>query len=86
VLFKALGSELFPTSYRSTASGVRTIVGTLGGIVGLAVEGTLYEISGSHAEAITWMIPALVVTPIVIFGFLPETAARELEDISPERT
>ena len=60
-------------------------MGTLGGVVGLVVEGTLYEVSGSHAQAITWMIPALVVTPIVIFGFLPETAARELEDISPER-
>jgi MFS family permease len=85
VLFKALGSELFPTSYRSTASGVRTIVGTLGGIAGLALEGTLYQITGSHAAAITLMIPALAVTPIVIFAFLPETATRELEDISPER-
>jgi hypothetical protein len=31
------------------------------------------------------MIPALAVTPIVIFAFLPETTTRELEDISPER-
>ncbi|MCP3983877.1 MAG: MFS transporter, partial [bacterium] len=85
VLFKALGSELFPTSYRSTASGVRTIVGTVGGIAGLALEGTLYQITGSHAAAITLMIPALGITPIVILLFLPETATRELEDISPER-
>ncbi len=85
VIFKILGSELFPTSYRSTASGVRTIVGTLGGIAGLALEGTLYQIAGSHAAAITLMLPALLVTPIVIFAFVPETAARELEEISPER-
>jgi MFS family permease len=85
VLFKVLGSELFPTSYRSTASGVRMIVGVLGGIAGLALEGTLYQIAGSHAAAITLMIPPLLITPVVIFAFLPETATRELEDISPER-
>jgi putative MFS transporter len=85
VLFRALGSELFPTSYRSTASGMRAVVGTLAGATGLAVEGPLYEIVGSHAAAITWMTPVLVLPPILIALFLPETASRELEDISPER-
>ncbi len=84
-LFKALGAELFPTSYRSTASGVRTLVGTLGGIAGLAIEGTLYTLTGSHSQAITWMAVALIIPPIVISLFLPETASRELEDIAPER-
>lgn len=84
-LFKALGAELFPTSYRSTASGVRMIVGTLGGIAGLAIEGTLYTWTGSHAAAITWMASALVIPPLVIAFFLPETATRELEEIAPER-
>jgi MFS family permease len=85
-MFKTLGAELFPTSYRSTASGVRAIVGTLGGIAGLALEGTLYTLTGSHSAAITWMASALVIPPIVIALFLPETATRELEDIAPERS
>ncbi|MBW2280730.1 MAG: MFS transporter [Deltaproteobacteria bacterium] len=85
VLFKALGSELFPTSYRSTASGMRAVVGTLGGVAGLALEGPLYQLVGSHALAITCMAPVLVLPPILIATLLPETASRELEDISPER-
>jgi hypothetical protein len=86
VLFKALGSELFPTSYRSTASGMRAVIGTLAGVAGLAVEGPLYQIVGSHALAITYMAPVLVLPPILIATLLPEAAARELEDISPELT
>jgi MFS family permease len=85
VLFKALGTELFPTSHRSTASGMRTVVSTLGSISGLALEGTLYQMTGSHAAAITSMMPLLVLPPIAIWLFLPETAQRDLETISPER-
>ena len=85
VLFKALGTELFPTSHRSTASGMRTVVSTLGSISGLALEGTLYQMTGSHAAAITYMMPLLVLPPLAIWLFLPETAQRDLEAISPER-
>ena len=84
VLFKALGAELFPTSYRSTASGMRMAVGTLGGVLGLSIEGSLYTMAGSHAAAITWMTPALVIPPLVVAFLLPETASRELEEIAPE--
>jgi hypothetical protein len=85
VLFKAMGSELFPTSYRSTAAGVRTVVAVLGAFTGLYLEGPLYELTGSHAGAITLMLPVLVIPAFVVMAFLPETATRELEDISPER-
>jgi predicted MFS family arabinose efflux permease len=85
VLFKALGTELFPTSHRSTASGMRTVVSTAGSIAGLALEGTLYQLTGSHAAAITFMMPVLVLPPLAIWLFLPETARRDLESISPER-
>jgi predicted MFS family arabinose efflux permease len=86
VLFAALGSELFPTSYRSTASGVRALVATLGAAFGLWLEGQLYEITGSHGRAITWMLAATPLAPLVIALFVPETANQELEDIAPERT
>jgi MFS family permease len=85
VLFAALGAELFPTSYRSTASGVRAIVGTLGAALGLWTEGQLYGLLGSHAAAITLMPVALLLAIVIIALTLPETAARELEEIAPER-
>jgi putative MFS transporter len=85
VLFSALGSELFPTSYRSTASGVRAVVATLGAALGLWVEAQLYPLVGSHAAAITWMLMITPIAPLIIILFVPETAVHELEDISPER-
>jgi MFS family permease len=85
VLFLALGAELFPTSYRSTASGVRAVVSTIGAALGLFVEGVLYDRLGSHAAAITAMLVVTPIAPIVAALFLPETASRELEEISPER-
>jgi len=85
ILFAAIGSELFPTSYRSTASGVRQLVATLGASLGLFVEGILYGVTGSHATAITWMLVVTPIAPIILWMFLPETANRELEEIAPER-
>ncbi len=85
VLYATLGSELFPTSHRSTASGVRAVVFTLGAALGLWCEGRLYVALGSHAAAITTLLAVLPIAPLVIGIFLPETAARELEDVSPEK-
>lgn len=85
VVFAALGSELFPTSYRSTASGVRAVIATLGAAAGLWLEGLFYAHFGSHAAAISRMLLLLPVAPLVILLSLPETANRELEEVSPER-
>jgi putative MFS transporter len=84
VIFTALGSELFPTAYRSTASSVRGVVGMLAGAFGLWIEGWLFTLTGSHAQAITWMLSVALVTPIVVACSLPETAGRRLEEIAPE--
>ncbi|MCX8072672.1 MAG: MFS transporter [Candidatus Binatia bacterium] len=84
-LFAALGAELFPTSYRSTASGVRQVVTTIGGAIGLWVEGYLYSYFGSHTAAISTLVLALPIAPVIVWLYLPETANRELEDVSPER-
>lgn len=85
MLYAALGSELFPTSYRSTAAGVRQLVATLGASLGLFVEGFLYGITGSHGAAITWMLVVTPIAPLIIAFFLPETANLELEEIAPEK-
>jgi MFS family permease len=84
VLFAALGSELFPTSYRSTASGVRSIIATIGAATGLWLEGVLFSHLGSHAAAITVMLVVVPIAPLVIALSLPETANRELEEVSPK--
>jgi putative MFS transporter len=84
VLFAALGSELFPTSYRSTASGVRSLMVAIAGALGLWAEGWLYGSAGSHASAILRMIPVAWISFFVILAALPETATRELEEIAPE--
>ncbi len=83
-LFAALGAELFSTSFRSTASGVRQVVATMGGATGLMVEGWLYGMLGSHGAAITTMLLLLPIAPLMVVLFLPETAKRELEEIAPE--
>ena len=84
VLFKVLGSELFPTSYRSTASVLRNAVGTVAGALGLALESRLYPELGSHAAVISALLPLLLL-PLALGFLLPETASRELEQIAPER-
>lgn len=84
-LFAALGAELFPTSYRSTASGVRQVVTTIGGAIGLWAEGHLYNYFGSHPAAISALVLALPLAPCIVWFWLPETANRELEEVSPER-
>lgn len=85
VLFAALGGELFPTSYRSTASGVRSLTVAMSGALGLLCEGYVYGAAGSHAAAVLWMVPVAFLAPLVIALALPETATRELEEIAPER-
>jgi hypothetical protein len=38
-----------------------------------------------HAAAITWMLLAAPIAPLVVALWLPETASRELEEIAPDR-
>jgi putative MFS transporter len=86
VIFGALGSELFPTSYRSTASGFRAFCWIAGGVLGLVVvEGRLFALLGSHAAAVTWMLAGAWIAPLVVLFMIPETAGRELEEIAPGR-
>ena len=84
VVLGTFGNELFPTSYRSTASGARVIIATLGGVLGLFAESALFGVFGSHWTAISILALAAFVAPLIVLAFYPETSGRDLEEISPE--
>lgn len=77
------GPELFPTSLRTKANVVITILGVSGSVIGLLIAGRLAE---------RWSlgpgIAALAVGPAVVVAclipFFPETSNRELEELNPE--
>jgi putative MFS transporter len=85
VLQNSFAAELFPTSYRSTASGARAVAGTIGGAVGLAVESPLYDLFGSHWTAVSVLLGVAFVAPLIVALAFPETAGRSLEEIAPEQ-
>ena len=60
-------------------------VGTLGAALGLALESALYALLGSHWEAVTWLLVGTLAVPLIVALGFPETAARTLEEVSPER-
>lgn len=78
VMITAISGELFPTRCRSTAATIRAICGMFAAVAGLAVEGTLYNILGSHAAALSVLcLSSLAAIPVVVFR-LRETADTEL--------
>jgi MFS family permease len=76
VVTTSYGTELFPTRYRSTATGFRAIVGTAAGIIGLSMVSLLYPIFGSNWSAITVLCAISLIAPLMVWFFLLETAGR----------
>jgi MFS family permease len=78
VIVNIVSGELFPTSCRSTAASMRTIFSVLAGAVGLAVEGSLYTLTGSHSASLSLMaLSSLLGLPAVLL-WLRETANTRL--------
>lgn len=78
------GTELFPTRYRSTATGFRSIVATSAGILGLVAVSALYVVFESNWTSIIVICGISLIAPLIIWLMLPETAGRSLEEISPD--
>jgi putative MFS transporter len=78
----AYGAELFPTAYRSTASGARAFVSTLGTVGGLAAVSLLYPWVGSNWRAIALLGALALLSPLLVWLAFPETSGRSLEDIA----
>ena len=85
VSLATVGTELFPTSYRATASGARSVLTNVGAVLGLLVHAILFIQVGSQWTAITILAPLILIAPIVVALTFPETSGRALEEISPER-
>ncbi len=84
ILIGGMTAELFPTSHRTLAAGIRYLCSILAGALGFLVEALLFDRIGNHGEAIAlMMIPAPLV--LLAIWFLPEPAAKALETISPEQ-
>ena len=84
VVSTSYGTELDPTRYRFTAIGLRAIVGTAAGIIGLSMVSLLYPLLGSNCTAITVLCAIALIAPLMVWFFLPETAGRRLEEIAPD--
>ena len=84
VTLQAYGAEMFPTSQRSTASGVRAFATTLGIVTGLAAVSALFALLQSNWTAILVLASGALVAALLVWGAFPETAGRPLEEIAPE--
>jgi MFS family permease len=81
VIFRALSTELFPTSHRGTAAGWIAFVQALGWSVGLWLAGALAGVMGSLFTATSVLALASLAAGLLLL-LLPETRQRELEEIS----
>jgi MFS family permease len=78
VMMNTMGGELFTTRCRSTASTLRSIASMFAAVAGLAIEGTLFNLLGSHAAAISLLcLSSLLAIPVIIL-MLRETSQTEL--------
>ena len=85
VIFRALSTELFPTSHRGTAAGWIAFVQALGWSVGLWLAGALTGVMGSLFNATSVLALSSLAAGLLLL-LLPETRQRELEEISGEQS
>ena len=78
---RALGTELFPTSERGSASGWVQLSESLGRVSGLAFVDWTTPAGGSAVPALLWLSLASLVGACVIL-LMPESRGRELEELS----
>lgn len=83
VTLATLGAELFPTSYRSTASGAQSLLANGGIILAFVAHSALTHLVGSPWHAV-WLLSLTLLFSPLLLAFLPNTKGRSLEEIAPE--
>ncbi|MGA0135308.1 MAG: MFS transporter [Ilumatobacteraceae bacterium] len=76
--------EMFPTAHRGAGAALVTASGLIGGSVGLVAAGQLLDTGWSYSHVMMLLALAPVVVGAIVVTTFPETAHRELEDISPD--
>jgi MFS family permease len=74
--------ELFPTRTRSLAGGIIMTSALLGGIIGLVGGGWFLDANGSYGQVMMWLVIGPVIASVIVWFRYPETAHRELNDIT----
>ena len=85
--FPALGvyrGEMFPTARRGTGAATVTASNLIGGSVGLIAAGYLLDSGWSYARVMGTLATAPILVALLVIMSFPETAHRELEDITPD--
>ena len=82
VCVRVLATELFPTSFRGTGTGSLALLETVGVGLGLLAYTAVVGALGSQASAIPLVALACLGAAASV-ALVPETARRELEELSP---
>jgi hypothetical protein len=83
LMTRALRTELFPTEFRGTGTGTLALLETVGVGVGLLVYAAVAAALGSQPIAIVLVALACLGAAASVF-LVPETARRELEEVSAD--
>lgn len=80
-ILRAFATELFPTAYRGTSTGLQTVTETLGAAGGLALA-TVGMQAGLQLTTVLPLVSLLAPLGVIVILTFPETRGRELESIS----
>jgi MFS family permease len=78
-----LDAELFPTEVRSTSNAMLYVIGVLGSAAGLLLAGGLADHLGGLGRSVALTGIGSFLVALIVIPFLPESAARILDDVSP---
>ncbi len=78
-----LDAELFPTETRGTSNGLLLVAGVAGSVTGLVLSTQLRDAMGGLGPAIAVCGVATLLAAVFVVPRLPETAARDLDAVSP---
>jgi AAHS family 4-hydroxybenzoate transporter-like MFS transporter len=79
-LLTTVGTELFPTVTRASATGIRGMFSAIGGAAGLILEGQLQKKMGGDAASLSLLTIFILLSLVLVFFRLPETAGRQLDE------